>query len=281
VDGDDLRLWLSPVQFEDSYLHPAFVNSLGGPLLIGEVLGHLDGSGNLTSDPTEDVIFQWDTSWGIGNGTAYNTTAADWLNDSSGMTEYSGWHVETAWEHRLLTLLMLMEDKTFNLKAQLKGDYIGATAGADDNGNYRGIKTPFLAGYSVDSMAERTGLFLQGFDLGYITAPTDNNQFYNLTGDFGLSYFQPSNYDAPLGIDTFVQGWVDQIGCDIAFAFIASTSGAGTGAEAGHANPNTREQRRNLANTYYNNGPVSIARIGVAGSSTPGRFALRLCKDVS
>jgi hypothetical protein len=196
---------------------------------------------------------------------------SDWLNDSSGMTEYSGWHIETAWEHRLLTLLMLMEYKTFDLKAQLKGDYIGATAGADDNGNYRGIKTPFLAGYSG-----AVSVILQGFDLGYITPPTDNNMFYDLPS-LGVSYLTPLDTYAR-NIDTFARGWVDQIGCDIAFAFIPAAEGIGTGAQAGYINI-AGTHTRNMPNMSYSNGPVTLqtARVNSGGVAA----VLRLCKDVS
>ena len=106
VEGEDIhRYWISPYQFTDSYLHPAFVNSTGN--LYWARAGVRDMT-NYNSD--------WANrdSYPLYYGTDLSSTHCDYLNTGAD-AEHIGWDMESIYDILYRILLLMIQKKSFYL----------------------------------------------------------------------------------------------------------------------------------------------------------------------
>jgi hypothetical protein len=272
VDGDWLRMWISPGEFDGAYLHPAFMRSLGGPLYVSEYLcnitgGATSGGGSASSDPALPVTLA--SRGGIANPAL---TQADWLNDLSGDPAHTGWHVQSIWEYHLLTLLMLIEYRTLALTPILNAELpnpLPATASDPSMISYRGIRNPFITG-SV-ARASQGGVIVQGFGNGYLGLPD------NITNRVTRSW----SYGAVGGataVDSIKRGWDSAFGCDIELAFLPGVEGLGLNVTVGRNTGTGYGAVNDTMSVRYCNGPIGSFPINASTGNAATRAVLRICK---
>ena len=183
--GFAYRYWISPYAFTDSIVHPAFALSPGGSVLIGEYLTGLDDD---TTPRTENLNSRPDCY--VKKLTATADLNVMWLNTEED-NDHVGWSLMSVYEKQLLSLLMLIEFKTFNFAAKFNPIIYNVINNDSSKTFYRGIQHPFANSWETKGHCSEA---LKGIYLYY----TNNKVNYIYIGD-------PNNLDTLIQISPFTQ----------------------------------------------------------------------------
>ncbi|MDR1515664.1 MAG: hypothetical protein LBS45_08215 [Synergistaceae bacterium] len=151
------RYWISPYEFGGSIIHPAYALSTAGAILFGEYLSGNDAnSGTLTqlnSQPGKFIRFCSTTM-----------PSADWLNTDADY-DHKGWAVMSVYDRALLSLLMLVELRTFVFTGKIERNVSPGIVDDTSRPAFHGVTHPFF-NYGEIGSNNLCGEYIGGIDLG-------------------------------------------------------------------------------------------------------------------
>jgi hypothetical protein len=225
VGEDVYRYWVSPGEFEGSYLHPAFAQSEGA-IYWGKYF-----SGNDVADTSLLTQGNSKPDYYPKRGTISRTerwTYADYLNTAVDAA-HKGWDTMSIYDKCLLNLLMVVEYKTFKLSTYLDGTVAFNTVLNSDASRpvWRNITNAYSLGPSDANRASETA---QGFymsplfnTLYRISLPEELIHPVEIQSSF------TATQTAGIDVGSFMTGWNDLLGCDLDLLFLPDSAGTTTG----------------------------------------------------
>ena len=304
-DADVYRYWISPIEFDGSYLHPAFANCIGG-LYIGKYLGGVTSDsgnaglhdGNTTTNPVgftslPDRYPVWTSNYkgeNINEYVAYYNTRVD--------SDHDGWHIDSIYDYSLRELLMMIEYKMINFSSKVSGYIHNRTIRNDDpvRNKWRSIVNPYQTNYGDPFGVSQTGAdakksyMLYGFSsyenrnntkirnalIGYPTNLTANK---TIKLNVGLNTLINGNrYYSAYNIDKFITGFDQDLGFDLNLLFLSAGEGPGFNAVASTLyGSGETASIPHMIFTYLNNSML-YEGLGLINASIYPMGSARICK---
>jgi hypothetical protein len=259
VAGDAYRFWISPEDFEGSYLHPAFAQS-NGPIFCGVYLSgnetNADELTNAQGCSRPDRYVRVHTFWPP-DIVEVSSPYANWLNTNED-SAHRGWHTDSIYDYALRELLMFIEFKSFSLGGIMSGIVNVGLANDPTRPKYRGITHPYITtaamsdswtGYALEGYEQYSHNPIKPFTIGYPSSLTTRKTMEHV-------FLVNQNGMSSAGVDTIRTGWDDDFECDIDLLFLPESEGVGTGnsVSSSYASDSGWECNNQII-TQYSNGP--------------------------